>query len=230
MRQCDVLTGVSRTQCEYYRRRYGVPMAYIPAGADAKEKVRPHEIRRLGLGSDPYVLYVGRLSPEKGVHTLVSAFGRMGGRRRLVLAGPVCDRRYGQRLKDLAGGDDRILFAGAVKGRMLGELFSNAAVYVQPSQLEGLSMALLEAMSYGCCCLVSDIPENLEAIGHAGRSFACDDAEGLRERLACLLDDPDEAHALGTKARRRVIECYDWEKITSQFEDLYRGLPTSRAA
>ena len=230
IKQCDVLTCVSRAQGDYYQRRYGVSMVHIPTGAEVRSKLAPAELRSGGLGQEQYVLYVGRLSPEKGVHVLIEAFRRLPGQRRLVLAGPVCDRRYGARLGDLARGDDRIVFTGPLRGRLLAELFSNAALYVQPSQLEGLSMALLEAMGYGCCCLVSDIPENLEAIGPAGRSFVCDDADSLLEQLSWLLDRPDEAANLGSLAQKRIAQCHNWDDITCRFERLYQRPALQKAA
>jgi len=230
VRQCDARTGVSMAQCRYYRDRYGLDMTYMPAGAKVREKVEPREIRRLGLSPNRYVLYVGRLSPEKGVHHLVSAFGRLATSCRLVLAGSACGGRYEKELHALAGGDERIRFLGFVQGRPLAELFSSARIYVQPSELEGLSLALLEAMGYGVPCLVSDIPENLEAIGEDGWHFRNKDAAGLAERLNWMLAHPRRTLAAGERTRSRVREHYSWDRIADQCERLYEGALRSRAA
>jgi glycosyltransferase involved in cell wall biosynthesis len=106
----------------------------------------------------------------------------------------------------------------------LQELFSNAAIYVQPSEIEGLSIALLEAMSYGNCCLVSDIPENMEAIGKAGFTFQNMSAVELRKELTRLLASETLRSSVGDAARARVKECYNWDRIADEFEDMHRSL------
>jgi len=227
---CDVLTGVSKAQSEYYYHMYGKNMIYIPPGVDAEEPVAPQEIYGLGLTPNQYILYLGRLSPEKGVHYLISAFRRLDTSCRLVLVGDASGERYRKELTTLADGDERILFTGLLRGRPVEELLSNARVYVQPSELEGLSLALLEAMGYGNCCLVSDIPENLEAIGEAGWCFRNKSIESLSEQLDWLLRHPDEAIAAGKKARARVRDHYSWDEITTRFEQLYEKVLNSKAA
>jgi glycosyltransferase involved in cell wall biosynthesis len=148
----------------------------------------------------------------------------------LVLAGDCPDEAYGDELRALAGGDERITFAGHVQGRRLAELFSNARIYVQPSELEGLSIALLEAMSYGNCCLVSDIPPNIEALGDTGWYFKSRDVASLRDQLGHLLRLGDQTGRLGQMAKARVGEHFGWEGIVSKFENLYGGLLRSKAA
>ncbi|KPK84462.1 MAG: hypothetical protein AMJ81_05420 [Phycisphaerae bacterium SM23_33] len=212
------------------RRVHRLVAGPIPSGAEVKQPVAAREILRLGLAERSYILYVGRLSEEKGAHHLLSAYRRLATDCRLVLAGPPCGRRYYGRLRDLAGADQRILFTGPVRGRLLEELFSNARLYVQPSQLEGLSLALLEAMSYGNGCLVSDIPENLEAIGPAGWHFRSGSPDSLAERLGGLLDHREEALAAGQLARTRVQQHYNWDRVTDRLEALYRDLLSWRRA
>jgi glycosyltransferase involved in cell wall biosynthesis len=112
---------------------------------------------------------------------------------------------YKASLHALAAGDKRIVFAGMVEGRKLAELFSHAAVYVQPSEIEGLSIALLEAMSYARCCLTSDIPENKEAIGEAGYTFKSGDVASLKTELNHLLARPDIREEAGIRARLTVL-------------------------
>jgi glycosyltransferase involved in cell wall biosynthesis len=230
VRSCDVLTGVSATQAPYYYDRYGVRMVHIPTGAELKETPDPREIRRLGLQSGEYVLFVGRLSPEKGAHFLVRAFRELDTSCRLVIAGGTQDRAYRRRLLELAGDHPRILFTGQVGGRLLDELFGHAALFVLPSELEGLSIALLEAMSFGRACLVSDLEENLEAIGPAGFTFRSGDVDSLVHRLNDLLHQPEQRRLAGEMARDRVRDHYGWDRITDRFEALYGNLLARRAA
>jgi len=230
MRSCDTPVAVTETQRGFYRDRYKLDAEYVPSGVVLEDPIEPSEILQRGLKERQYVLYVGRLSPEKGVHYLIPAFRNVDTDCKLVLAGGSSDAAYNSRLDALAGGDPRILLAGFVRGRMLAELLSNALVYVQPSELEGLSHALLEAMSYGNCCLVSDIPENLEPLGGTGWSFETGNVESLSERLRWLLDHREEALRAGRSARIRAMENYGWDEVTTRLERVYERLMGAKAA
>jgi glycosyltransferase involved in cell wall biosynthesis len=223
--QSHINTAVSRTQCAFYRTQRGIEMQYIPTAADVKPKTEAGEIYRLGLEPNKYIFYACRLVPEKGVHYLVSAFRRLDTNMKLVIAGD--NQRateYSKKLFELAGGDPRILFPGFVQGRLLEELFSHCYVYAQPSEAEGLSMSILEAMSYGNCCLVSDIPANMEAIGDAGFQFANKNVDDLTNRLRWLLEHPDEVEAMNAGAIERISQHYSWQSISEQIEKLYFNL------
>ncbi|SFJ99795.1 Glycosyltransferase involved in cell wall bisynthesis [Desulfomicrobium apsheronum] len=215
-------TAVSKTQCNFFQAQKGMDMRYIPTGAEIKELLPAKEILEMGLETGKYILFASRLVREKGAHYLIPAFQQLDTDFKLVIAGDAKgEEGYKRELRDLAGSDPRIIFPGFVEGQALGELFSNAAVYVQPSEIEGLSIALLEAMSYGNCCLVSDIPENKEAIGDAGFTFQNMNVIDLRDQLATLMSTPDLRVAVGKQARERVLNCYNWDKIVDDFECFY---------
>ncbi|MDY0331762.1 MAG: glycosyltransferase family 4 protein [Thiomonas sp.] len=215
-------TAVSNTQCDFFRETHGIDMRYIPTGAEIKPHHDAQEILKMGLEPQKYVLFASRLVQEKGAQYLIPAFRQIDTDYKLVIAGDAKgEEAYKEQLKSLAGDDPRIIFPGFVEGRALQELFSNAAVYVQPSEIEGLSIALLEAMSYGNCCLVSNIPENMEAIGGAGFTFENKNVADLQKRLTELLDSPKLRDSVGAKARERVEVGYNWDKIALEFEDMY---------
>jgi glycosyltransferase involved in cell wall biosynthesis len=225
LRSHNAYTAVSKTQCEFYRNHTGVKMIYIPTGADIKPHTPVQELVRLGLRGNDYILFASRLVREKGAHHLIQAFRKLETDAKLVIAGDAKgEEDYKNELRRLAEGDHRILFPGYVEGRLLDELFSNALIYVQPSELEGLSIALLEAMSYGNCCLVSDIPENQEAIGKTGETFRNADPDDLQTRLARLLPAADRRQSLGQAARERVRREYSWDSVADRFEQLYTSL------
>ena len=139
---------------------------HLPHGVNRPE-VREAKLitDHFGLEKNSYILFLGRLVPEKGIRYLVEAFKNIKTDKKLVIAGGSSDTdSFMEELKDLAKGDDRILFTGFVQGAMLDELYSNAYIYTLPSDLEGMPLSLLEAMSYGNCCLVSDIPECAEVV------------------------------------------------------------------
>ena len=226
--QPHVITAVSRAQCRFYEDRYGVKVTYVPTGADIKPHARPREIASWGLRPQRYVLFASRLVREKGAHYLIRAFRRLATEFHLVIAGDARgEKDYKEELSRLAAGDSRILFPGFVEGRPLEELFSNSAVYVQPSEVEGLSIALLEAMSYGSCCLVSDIPENLEALGDCGVSFRNKDVDDLSRKLEALLAVGGADNPFAIRARERVRTEYSWDMVADRFEELYSSLEAS---
>ena len=144
-----------------------------------------------GLEKNSYVLYLGRIVPEKGIHYLISAWKNIFSDKKLVIAGGASDTdEYMRKLRDLAKDDDRIIFTGFTQGRELEELYSNAYVYVLPSDLEGMPLSLLEAMSYGNCCLTSDIEECASVIDDHGLTFHKSDVDDLKSKLDELINNP----------------------------------------
>jgi glycosyltransferase involved in cell wall biosynthesis len=227
--QSHINTVVSRTQCDFYRKHWGIEMEYIPTAADVKPKTEAREIYRLGLEPNKYIFFACRLVPEKGAHYLVSAFRRLDTDMKLVIAGDAQGAaEYRKQLFELAAGDPRILFPGFVEGRLVEELFSHCYVYVQPSEMEGLSLSILEAMSYGHCCLVSDIPENLEAIGDAGFHFSNKNIDDLADRLRWLLEHREEVASVNVGAKERIRQHYSWQSISEQIEKLYLSILNGR--
>lgn len=217
----DELTVVSRRLQRYYRENFGRTATYIASGAQVADLKPPDEIiARWGLQPHRYILFVGRLTPEKGLEYLIEAYRRMCTEMPLVLVGGAnYDDPYAKAL--LGEADHRIIFTGYQSGDTLAELFSNAYIYVQPSTLEGLSMAVVEALGYGRFVLASDIPGNLEALGECGRTFRTADADDLYHQLADLLGDPDAVSHQFNVARERVAREYDWEKTADGFETVF---------
>lgn len=224
-RCADEVIVLSRSAQSYFRDTYGRETIVIPNGVAPKEPVPARVIEeRWGLAKGSYVLFLGRLVPEKRPDLLIEAFRQIDTEKRLVIAGGGSDTsEYEAELHRIAEGDSRILFTGFVQGAELAELYSNAYCYVLPSDVEGMPMSLLEAMSYGRCCITSDIPECADVLGGAGVTFPRGDAAALRESLASAVDDPARAVAMGEAARRRVLEGYDWGSVVRRTLDVYEG-------
>jgi glycosyltransferase involved in cell wall biosynthesis len=163
----DTTIVVSRELAADYRRRYGRSTSYIPNGVDEPTIRPPSEItERFGLRGNDYLLFVGRMVPEKAPDLLVRAFRELPGEHRLVLAGGSSfTDEYVRHVGSLADGDPRVVMPGYVYGPVLEELYANAAAFVLPSSLEGLPLTLLEACAYGTPVIVSDIAPNLEVVG-----------------------------------------------------------------
>lgn len=225
----DVRTAVSRSLRDAYCETFPGRVAVVPTGVDVLEPEPPEQIRSLGLLPGEYVFCASRLMPEKGVHYLVEAFESIPTDKKLVIAGNApYDDDFTRSL--LARASERVLFPGFVTGRLLAELFSNAWVYVQPSDLEGLSMAVLEALSYGRCVLASDIAPNLEALDGCGYTFRKADVEDLRAKLEWLLSEPDAVAAQFDRARRYIREKRSWDRTVDEYEELYEEALSGRAA
>jgi glycosyltransferase involved in cell wall biosynthesis len=225
----NAVTAVSQKVQRYYQDSFHRPVIYIPNGVAPVQKVAPREMLQYGLQGNDYIFFAARLVPEKGCHYLLEAYRMLGQLdKKLVIAGDgAYGDSYAEELKKQA--NERILFLGFVQGRLLEELLSNAYLYVLPSEIEGLSVGLLEAMNYGNCVLVSNIEENLEAIGTAGLSFQSTSSADLADKLHLLLMDDALVSQYRNQAQQAVGEKYDWENVTDQYEALYHSLMLSAA-
>ena len=213
---------VSRTLQEHYRARYGVETTYIP---NATSLLPQNVVRfpRPATLPDQYILFLGRFSPEKNCHLLIAAYQKLKTSVHLVLAGGnSCSHAYGRELR--ANASPVIHFLDWVSGSDRDELLRNALLLVLPSDLEGLSLVLLEAMAAGVCVLASDIPENRELIQDAGFTFAQGDVDDLARRLRLLIADPVARRSAVARARERVRENYLWSDIVGEIDRAYQNL------
>ena len=224
-RYADEVVVLSRSAQDYFQQTYGRTTRLITNGIDLKEPADSNTISsEWGLVPDSYVLFLGRLVPEKRPDLLIKAFKALDTDVQLVIAGAASDTsEYVEELRSLAKGDARIVFTGFVSGEPLEELYSNAAVYVLPSDVEGMPISLLEAMSYGCCCVTSDIPECADVLGDAGLTFDRGSVAGLAQALRAVAGDRANAKALGERARERARSEYDWDSVVEKTLDLYKG-------
>ena len=222
-RCADEVIVLSRNMQRYFRDAYGRETRFIPNGIERSQPVRADIItRRYGLEKDGYILFLGRIVPEKGVHYLIEAFKRLDTDKKLVIAGGASDSsEYYEQIQSAAASDPRIILTGFVEGRMLQELYSNAYVYVLSSDLEGMPMSLLEAMSYGCCCLVSDIPECTEVVEDHAVVFRHGDVDDLERQLSALIAAPERVNAMRKNASEFVCAKYSWDSVTTRTLALY---------
>jgi glycosyltransferase involved in cell wall biosynthesis len=222
---------VSQALQKHYRERHGVETFYVPNGGVLRETTEAKEIFSWDLVPGKYMLFLGRFSPEKGCHILVEAFEQIDTDVKLVMAGAssYCDD-YSRELRTHAG--ERIKILDWVSGQTLDELLTNAMMFVLPSDLEGLSLALLDAMGAGLCVVTSDVPENVEVVEGAGFTFQRGNAADLAERLRFLIANPALREAAGRAAKNRIREQYLWPRIAEEIERNYfevmgRGLSES---
>lgn len=220
----NCVVAVSKHHQQYLQTNYKTSVHHIPNGVNVAPRVAAARILDLGLVPDSYILYVGRLSPEKGPHYLINAFKKLKTTKKLVIAGDSPDQH--EYIKSLKGNPlhERVLFLGHVPSALLSELYSNASIYVLPSDSEGLSISLLKAMSYGCCVVTSAIQENLDVISDCGLSFELGNVDMLSKTLNSLLHDPQIRKDMGQRARDHAQKLYNWDDICLGYEKLYKNL------
>lgn len=222
VKYADEIIVLSQGVKEYFRKEYGRETKFIPNGVNRPVIREADEIKKWGLEKDNYVLYLGRIVPEKGEHYLVEAWKKIESDKKLVIAGGISDTAgYGKELKELAAGDDRIIFTGFVQGQVLEELYSNAYIYCLPSDLEGMPLSLLEAMSYENCCLVSDIDECKEVIEDKGVTFQRGNVDSLREKLEWLINHEEEVEKYKSEASPFITEKYNWDDVVEKTMRVY---------
>ena len=223
VKYADEIIVLSKAVQDYFKDAYGRETRFIPNGVNRPEIKEAKLItEKFGLTKDSYILFLGRLVPEKGIRYLVEAFKNVKTDKKLVIAGGSSDTdSFMEELKDLAKGDDRILFTGFVQGAMLDELYSNAYIYTLPSDLEGMPLSLLEAMSYGNCCLVSDIPECAEVVEDKALIFQKTNVEDLQEKLQDACDHPEMVMKMKNQAADFICAKYNWDEVVDKTLALY---------
>lgn len=221
----DGLVVLSKSARSYFEDVYGRLATFIPNGIEPKHPRPVNQIKdKWGLGEGSYLLYLGRLVPEKRPELLIDAFKKLNTNKRLVIAGGGSDTsEYEASLRNAAQGDPRILFTGFVSSEPLEELYSNCYAYVLPSDVEGMPMSLLEAMAYGRCCVTSDIPECADVLAGNGVTFEKGCADSLRAALQDMLADGGRTAALGAAAKAHVEKTYNWDSVVERTLAVYRG-------
>lgn len=224
VKYADEIIVLSKGVHDYFRNQYGRETRFIPNGVNRPE-IRKAELitDKFGLTKDSYILFLGRLVPEKGIRYLVEAFKNVKTEKKLVIAGGSSDTdSFMKELKELAKDDKRIIFTGFVQGQMLEELYSNAYIYTLPSDLEGMPLSLLEAMSYGNCCLVSDIQECIEVVEDKALIFKKSNVQDLQNKLQEACDRTEKVMELKQQAADYICKKYNWDDVVEETLKLYR--------
>lgn len=220
----DEIIVLSRAMQQYFWETYHRDTSLIPNGIEKPEKKEARVItRQWGLQKDNYILYLGRIVPEKGLENLIRAFLHVKTDKKLVISGASSDTEaFYKKLQKLAEDDDRIVFTGFVKGVALEELYSNSYLYCLPSEVEGMPISLLEAMSYGNCCVCSDIAECVEVMGEYGYLFEKGNVKDLRNVLQKLCRTPKLIEECRERVSDYVCQKYNWDEITEKTLALYK--------
>lgn len=225
VRFADEIIVLSKGVQDYFQNTYGRTTRFIPNGVNKAKLRKARQItEKWGLTKDSYILYLGRIVPEKGEHYLIEAFKQTKTDKKLVIAGGSSDTQaFMDELKSLAKDDDRIIFTGFVQGEILEELYSNPYIYTLPSDLEGMPLSLLEAMSYGNCCLTSDIPECAEVVEDKALLFRKSDVSDLKTKLQNACDHPEMVETYKAQAEEFIRRKYNWDDVVEKTLKLYQS-------
>ena len=224
VKYADEIIVLSKNVQDYFLKEYNRRTNLIPNGVSVPIHRTPKIISSMfSLQKESYILFLGRLVPEKGIRYLIEAFKNVKTEKKLVIAGGSSDTNtFENEIKQLASGDDRIIFTGFVQGQLLDELYSNAYLYVLPSDLEGMPLSLLEAMSYGNCCLVSDISECTEVVEDKAMVFKKSNVNDLQIKLQNACDNPNDVSNIKKQAADFICKKYNWDDVVKETIKLYR--------
>lgn len=223
VKYADTIIVLSENVQDYFRKKYNRETVFIPNGVNRPHLKKASEItKRWGLKKDEYVLFLGRIVPEKGLKYLVDAWKGVRTDKKLVIAGGTSDTD--DFVIDLQKNcEANVIFTNFVQGQLLSELYSNAYIYTLPSDLEGMPLSLLEAMSYGNCCLTSDIPECAEVVEDKAVVFRKSDVSDLRDKLQTLIDHPDIVQKYKNEATEFICAKYNWDDVTERTIELFQN-------
>lgn len=226
----DEVIVLSKNVQNYFKKTYGRETVFIPNGIENPNIVEATEITvKWKLDKDGYILYLGRIVPEKGIHYLIKAYDDICKlervEKKLVIAGGASDTsEYMAELKEMSKSNNNIIFTDFVQGKTLEELYSNAYVYVLPSDLEGMPISLLEAMSYGNCCIVSNIDECTEVVQDKAFVFEKSNIESLKKVLNTALIKRDVVDGYKASASEYICNRYSWNKVCDETLEIYTDI------
>ena len=222
----DEIIVLSESAREYFKETYNRETVLIHNGIDRPVRKEADEITRLyGLSKDNYICIVSRLTAEKGVHYLIDAYNSITTDKKLVIAGDTSDTdEYVEMLKQKASGNPDIIFTGFISGDTLCEIYSNAYAVVLPSDIEGMSLSLLEALAYGNAVLCSDIPENTLVTEDKALHFKKSSVEDLAEKLQAMCGDKEMVDSFKNGVDEFILGKYNWNAVASATYDLYEKI------
>jgi glycosyltransferase involved in cell wall biosynthesis len=223
----DALITDAEVIRRHYRERHRAESTVITYGVEPRPLPPGPVMARLGLASRRFFLYVSRFEPENNPHRVAAAYRAVEGDLPLVMVGgaPYAGRFIRAFTE---GADPRILFPGPIYGDGYRELLSHALAYIHATEVGGTHPALVEAMGYGNCCVVNDVPENREAAGDAALWFVAGRPESLAQAIEQVRREPGQARALARAAAARAAALYSWDEVAGRYAELLAALGARR--
>ncbi|MCR4279043.1 MAG: glycosyltransferase family 4 protein [bacterium] len=210
----------------YCQKMHGRDAIHIPNAVSLPVgRIGASKIHDLGLETNGYFIMLGRLIPVKAFDDAIRAFRKIETKKKLLIVGDVSfdSLPYKVQLETLADDDERIILMGFRKGQELQELLANCYAMIHPARSEGLSMAVLEAMSYGKLVIMSNIPGNRELVDHSGVAYPVGNLSALQDAIEWVISDPVLTHIRGRRAKKVIKELYSWDRLIERTESVYQS-------
>lgn len=219
----DEVIVLSQAAYDYFKETYNRETTIIHNGVSRPERKAAELItQKYGLRKEEYISVVSRLTAEKGIHYLIDAYSKITTDKKLVIAGDTSDTDdYVSMLKEKAKENPNIIFTGFISGDVLKEIYSNAYINVLPSDLEGMSLSLLEALAYKNVLLCSDIPENTAVAEDKAIYFKKGNVDDLAEKLQALCNDSNLVKTLRDGVDEFILNKYSWQDVAEATCKLY---------
>ena len=220
----DEIIVLSESAKAYFKETYNRETVLIHNGIDKPTIKQANKITELyGLSKGEYICTVSRLTAEKGLHYLIEAYNNIKTDKKLVIAGDTSDTdEYVASLKQMASGNPNIIFTGFISGDLLKEIYSNAYIVAVPSDIEGMSLSLLEALAYGNAVLCSDIPENTLVTEDKAIHFKKSNVVDLQNKLQNMCDDSLCVENIKRGVDEFILEKYNWNDVAVATHNLYK--------
>lgn len=222
VKYADEIIVLSKEMQKYFEETYKRKTVLIPNGVNKPVIREPNIItKKYGLKGNEYILFLARIVPEKGLDYLIDAYNKINTDKKLIIAGGASHTDdYFVKIQEKASQNKNMIMTGFVQGEELEELFSNCFIYCLPSDVEGMPISLLEAMSYGRNCLISDIEENKQVCGEYATAFKKGNIEDLSKRLSQMLDEINRKEK--EQIQEYVLNKFDWNDVVEKTMELYK--------
>ena len=230
VKYADEIIVLSEGVQKYFKDTYNKETSFIQNGVNKPITRKANIIEeKYKLKKDEYILFLARIVPEKGLHYLIDAFQKIDTDKKLVIAGGASHTNdYLEKIKKMVRKDTRIIMTGFVQGEELEELYSNCFLYCLPSDVEGMPLSLLEAMSYGCKCLVSDIEENTQVTQEFAITFEKGNIEDLKQKLENIIKTINNKETIENnnldkeKISNYICRKYNWNDVIEKLLGIYQ--------
>ncbi len=222
VKYADEIIVLSKGVQNYFKDTYNRQTIFLPNGVNVPKIREPQKIyEKYNLKKDDYILFLARIVPEKGLHYLIEAFKNIDTTKKLVIAGGASHtNKYLEEIKEMVKDDNRIIMTGFVQKEELEELYSNCYLYCLPSDIEGMPLSLLEAMSFGANTLISDIEENTQVAGEYAVTFKKSDVLDLQNRLEQMLNNKTVRYEK-EEISNYITKKYNWDNIVEKLQEIY---------
>jgi glycosyltransferase len=224
VKYADQIIVLSENVKKYFKDTYNRETVFVPNGIEKPTIKKANIIKnKYDLNKDDYILFLARIVPEKGLDDLIDAYEKIKTDKKLVIAGGASHTNdYLENIKERTKNNENIIMSGFVQGDELDELYSNAYLYCLPSHIEGMPISLLEALSYGCNVLISNIDENIQVAEKYATTFKMGDVSDLTNKLEACIEGKNRYN--DNEIQEYVLNKYSWDDVVEKTLKIYKEI------